>query len=437
VVAVTLAVALLTTVFFALVPAMSATRVDLARSLKDGTAQAGGDRRSVRARNVLVVTQVAAAVVLLVGTGLMVRSVAAMQGQDLGFRPEGVLTMGLHLPTADYADPAAIASTQARLLERVQSAGGIEQAALVTPLPLNFASFGVSFEIEGRPAVSESERLQSPAHWITPAYFAAMAMPVLQGRAFSPEDRRGAPPVLVVNRRFAETWWPDSEPLGRRLRLGGADGEWATVVGVVADSKTFFVSEESPALVYLPLAQEPRRSTFLVTRVTGSPHASFPAVRDAVDSIDRNLPLSEVRSMSEVTQGSMLPWEGTTRGLLLSAGFALLLAVIGIYGVVSHAVASRTGEIGLRRALGASPRDVLAMVLREGLTLVALGLAAGLLVGIALSRLLASLLFGIGSFDPWTWLAVATVLTAAAAIAATGPALRALRVDPMRALRYE
>ena len=436
-IAVTLGAAVATTLLFALLPALQASRGQIAGALKDGARQAGSGRGVGRIRGGLVVVQVASAVVLLVGTGLMVRTVAHMQEQDLGFATDGVLTMGIHLPESEYVDDASLRDFQRSARERLTGMPGIAEAAFVQPLPLNFASHGVGFEIEGRPAASEGERLQAGAHWITPGYFDAMDQSLLQGRSFAVSDRIDSPAVIVVNRSFAERWWPDVDPVGQRLRLGGSESPWTTVVGVVADSKSFFASDAPRPLAFIPMAQRAIRSPFLVVRTEGAPHASFPAVRDTLAAIDSNLPLSEVRSMQEVVDVSMLPWRGTTSGLLVLAGLALFLAILGIYGVVSFASTSRTGEIGIRRAMGAQGSDVLQLVLGGSALLVGIGITVGLLLGVGLSQLLSSLLFGIEAHDPWTYAAVALLLALAAGLAALVPTVKALRVDPIRALRYE
>ncbi|MDX1385464.1 MAG: FtsX-like permease family protein, partial [Thermoanaerobaculia bacterium] len=322
-------------------------------------------------------------------------------------------------------------------LERLDQTPGVVAASFVLPLPLNFASHGIGYEIEGRPPERDGERLQAAAHWVAPGYFATMRQPVVRGRTFAASDRPDAPAVAIVNRTFAERWWPGEEAVGRRVRLGGEASAWATIVGVVADSKTFFASEATRPVVFVPMSQQPRRSPFLVVRTEGDPHAAYPTVRDQMSALDPAIPLSEVRSMQEVVDGSMLPWRGTTQGLLLLAALALALALIGIYGIVASAAGSRLAEIGVRRAMGARGADVLRLVLGRSVALVAAGLAAGLAVGVALNQLLSGLLFGVEAHDPWTYAAVALLLLLAAALAALLPAWKAVRIDPIRALRYE
>ena len=436
VIAATLGVSVVTTLLFALLPALQTSRLQLALSLKEGASGAGTGRGVGKARGGLVVVQVASAVVLLLGTGLMVRTVAHMQQEDLGFATEGILTMGVHLPQADYPNETRLGDFQEQARARLVETTGITEAAFVSPLPLNFASHGLSFEIEGRAPLSAGERLQAGAHWVGPGYFETMRQPLLRGRTFTPSDRLEAPPVTIINRNFAERWWPESEAVGQRVRLG-TDDAWSTVVGVVADSKSFFANEKARSLIFVPMSQRPVRSPFLVVRTRGAPQATFPAVRQVLSELDANLPLSEVRSMSQVLEGSMLPWRGTASGLVLLAGLALILSLLGIYGVVTFSASSRTTEIGIRRAMGASSVDVLQLILRHSAVLVTLGLGVGLGLGVALNQLLSSLLFGVEAHDPLTYAAVSFVLLLAAGLAALVPALRALRVDPIRALRYE
>lgn len=439
VLAVVLAVVLLTTVLLAVAPALQAAgRGNLAARLGQARSQAGGRSAAGRSRNLLVVVQVATAGVLLVGTGLMLRTVAGMRDQSLGFSPRGVLTMGMHLPAADYPDEGAVRAAGERIRTAVLETPGVAEAAFVDPLPLNFASVGVEVSIEGREPARPGERLQPGAHWVGPGYFAAMEQTLLRGRGFEERDRADTPPVIVVNRSFAAAWLGDADPIGQRVRIGSDPAApWSTIVGLVPDSKAFFAHEDVQPLVFLPATQNARRSSFLVVRTAGPPGAAFPSIRAAIDRVDSRLPLSDVRTMDEVVEGSMMPWQGTARGLALLASLALLLAGLGLYGVAAQTAASRTQEIGVRRALGASARDILRRVLGHGVALVVVGLALGLAAGLALGRLLGSLLFGVGALDPITYAAVAAVLLVITLVALAVPALRALRVDPMEALRYE
>lgn len=430
-----LTLSVITTLAFALFPALQSSKVDLSSALKEATSTSTANRRSHRARNLMVVVQISSAFVLLTGTTLMLRSVAGMRGQSLGFEPENVLTIGIHLAQNRYPERRDLTAFQSEVEARLEAIPGVRAAAFVEPLPMNFATASVGFTIEGRVPQSANERLQSRSHFIGANYFHTMQMPLLRGRSFSAVDNLNAPLVAVVNESFARLYWSDETALGRWiLRTSGAP---ATVVGIVADSKSFFLNEENVPILYLSQRQSPTRTAFLTVRTEPDPHSVFPLIRDAIWSVQPDLPLAEVRSMVEVIDGSMLPWQAASGGLLGLAVLALGLACLGIYGVVSHAVASRTSEIGIRRALGARFGDVLRLIARRGGVLVVIGMVVGLALSIALNQLLSSLLFGVGALDPMSYLIVLGALTAAAAIAIAEPALRAARVDPIEALRYE
>jgi hypothetical protein len=262
---------------------------------------------------------------------------------------------------------------------------------------------------------------------------------VIQGRAFVTADRPDAPPVAIVSRSFAERYWPGDDALGQRLRLDGEDAAApaVTIVGVVADAKSLFAHEPPRSTLYLPLEQRPRRAPFLVVATSGQAERAFPAVKDAVHSLDRDLPLYEARSMDVVVAASMLPWRGTAAGLVGMGGLALLLAVLGLYGVLAYAVGTRAGEIAVRRALGAASSDVANLVLLQAGKLVGVGIAGGLAISLALGKLVERLLVGVGALDPLSYLLVAALLAVAALAAAAVPVLRALRVDPVGALRLD
>ena len=341
------------------------------------------------------------------------------------------------LNETSYPEARDVVAFQEAVLARVSEVAGVEAAAFVEPLPMNFSTAGRTFEIEGRDPSSAQERLQARAHWIGPDYFETLGMSLLDGRSFDTRDDLDSPPTVVVNEAFSRLYWP-REPVGKRMRFGATgEGDWATVVGVVGDSKNFFLNEENIPILYLAQSQQPLRTATLTVRTAGDPIAGFPEIRDRVWSVHPALPLSEVRSMREVVEGSMLPWMGASGALVGLGIFAVLLAGLGVFAVASEAVSNRISEIGVRRALGAQSADILRIVFRQGGKLVALGILVGLLLSAGLNRLLANLLFGIGSLDLASHMIVFLALVLAATLATAMPAIRAARVDPIVALRDE
>ncbi len=439
VLAFTLALSIVTTLAFALLPALQASKVNLVQALKQTTSTP--HRASYRSRNLMVVVQVASAFVLLVGTVLMVRTVSTLQQVSLGFEPQNVLTMGTHLTANQYPENRDKIAFHSTVTSRIGDLPGVVSASFVYPLPMNFATAGRTFEVEGRTPQSENERLQARSHYVSPQYFETMKMSLLRGRPLGESDDLDAPRIVVANESFTNLYWPGKTGVGKRIRWqsSGAEKqpEWMTIVGVVGDSKNLLLNEDNIPILYISQLQNPTSSAFLAVRTTGDPHASFAMIADSVWQLHPNLPLSEVRSMEEVIEASMLPWQATVGGLTALAGLAVFLATLGIYGVLSHAVASRTAEIGVRRAMGATLQDVIRLVVRQGGRLVATGLLTGLVLSILLNRFLSSLLFGVGSLDLTSYLMVFGALILAAILAIAVPVLRAWRIDPMIALRYE
>jgi predicted permease len=403
-------------------------------SLKSEDARAGS-RRS-RLRSVFVGAQVALSVVLLVCAGLFIRSLQRAHSVDPGFRVERALTVPVDLGLLRY-DAEAGGNFYRELLARVEAQPGVERASLV-----RFAQLGNSFAqgqvfAEGRDAGAGGEGTSTGFNVVGPRYFQTMGTALVRGRDFTDADRAGAPGVAVVNETLAAALWPGEDALGKRLSFEGPEGPFAEVVGVARDGKYRSLGDRARPYFYRPLMQsyEPRMT--LVVRTAGEPAALAGAVRGQLRALEPNLPVAEVRTLEEQFDLSLLParvaaWTLGGFGLL-----ALALAAIGIYGVVSYSVAQRTREIGVRVALGAGRSDVLRLVMGEGLSVVGLGLLAGLALAFAATRLIGGFLYGVGANDPVTFAGVPLLLGAIAAAAGYLPARRATKVDPMVALRYE
>jgi putative ABC transport system permease protein len=423
---------LLTSLLFGIAPARDAARVDLrdALALRAG----GGTRR--RARSVLVVAELGLATMLLLGAGLLLRSLSELLRVDLGFRPGGVLAATLQLPSALYPDRDEILAFSERLLEEARAVPGAGAVALTSRLPLAPQGGDTYFQVEGRP-VPDGGRPTADIRAATPGFFAAMSVPVVRGRDFTPADRAGAPDVVIVNEPFARAFLADGPVLGRRLRIDVGREVSAEIVGVVGPVRHYGLAYEGNPAMYLAFAQEPAGLVNLVVRADRAPlPAVASSLRAAVRRVDPGLPF-EAAAMTDLLARSAAPEH--FRAVLVGgfAAVAVLLAAIGVYGVVAALVGERRREIGVRIALGAGQRDVAALVLREGARLAAAGLLLGLAGGLALSRSLAALLFGVRPFDPPTLAGAAAVVGAAMLAATLGPARRAARVDPATTLREE
>lgn len=425
----TLGVTIATALFFGLVPALQATRPALLPSLK-GEAPAGGSRS--RLSRGLVVTQMALSLVLLVCAGLFLRNLATATTVEKGFNSENMLIAGVDPGLQGY--PRARSETFYRqLVERLGQAPGVVSVALADEVPLALSSSDRGVEIPGyTPQPNENMSIFYAS--TSPGYFQTMGMPLLEGRPIEARDDSAAAPVIVVNQRFAERFWPGQSALGKVVRTGGQN---RTVIGVVPTGKYRRMGEDPTAYMYFPQAQVWSSAMMIHIRTAGDPLALIPALRTEVAALDPNLPLSDIRTMEAHIGGAMLPARlaGTVLGIFGVLG--LTLAAVGMYGVMSYAVAQRTREIGIRMAIGAGQPAVLGLVMRQGLTLVAVGGAIGLLAAIAAARLVRSVLYGENAFDPVTFVAVPAVLMAVAALAIWVPARRATRVDPVLALRAD
>jgi putative ABC transport system permease protein len=426
----------LTGLVFGIAPAWRMSGIRVNEPLKEsGRGTVGAAHH--RLRHTLVVGEIALALILLVGAGLLLRSFFRVLQADPGFRPEGVLTVGVPLPPARFDDHAKRAALAERAVESLRALPGVQAAAAALPLLGGWQS---SFLVEGRPEPPPGQRPSADITRVTPDYFRAMGVRLLRGRAFDARDRTGAPAVCVVDETFEKTHWPTEAALGKRIKFGGhrdTDNPWLEVVGVVAHVKNYGVDEPSRVEVYLPYLQNSVGSLTLIVRTAGDPAGLSAGVRQAVRATDPELPVFSVRTLEALVSDRTA--ERRLAALLISvfAGLALLLAAVGIYGVMSYAVNQRTQEIGIRMALGAEREQILKMVLRYGTTLAFLGVGIGLVTAFGLARLITSLLFQTSAADPPTFSLVPLLLMGVALVACYLPARRATRVDPMVALRCE
>lgn len=432
-------------IFFGLFPLIRYGADDLAGQLKEGAARGTtGGGPSHRLRNGLVVTQVALAMVLLVGSGLMLRSFMALRAVDPGFDTSGILTARITVPPGEIQDPQEVAAFYRELQARLAAQPGVEAAGLVTSVPLGGGggSFG-GMAVEDHPRGPDELPIFAALPQIGPGAVEALGIDVIEGRAFQDGDEGDGLRAALVSRGFAETWWPDGSPVGRRVRFGGPDQDWHQIVGVVEDVRSQGLSTPPQGTVYFPTLGEVAGQFFvprgqdLVVRVSGDPLAFLPVMRRELQALNPRIPLSNPRTMSEVFRGATARTSFTMSLLGAASGIALILGLVGIYGVISYIVSQRTREIGVRMALGASAGSVRGMVVRHGLSLALGGVVLGLVAAAGLSRVLGSLLFGVEALDPLTYGTVAASLVAVATLASWLPALRAAGVDPSKALRAE
>jgi len=430
---------LFTSLLFGLVPALHASRRDAGEQLKDGGRTGTDGRRGGRVRAALAVGELALALVLLVGAGLLIRSFIALNREDPGFATSGVLTLRIHLPPAAYGEPARITGFYEQLVERLEALPGVEAAAAGTSLLLSRLPASASISIEGRPPLpGNAQNIPVPYDSVTPEYFSTLQIPLRRGRMFTRGDGPQSQPVVIVNETFISRYFPGEDPLGRRVTFGDPaqpGTRWQTIVGVVADTKRGGFEREPWAETYFPMRQSPDRQAFVVLRTNGDPVSLIAAAQAAVWSIDRHQAIAGIRTVPELLAQRELNRRFTTLLLGVFASIALVLAVIGTYGVIAHGAAQRTQEIGIRIALGADRRTILRMVLIGGLRIAGAGLAIGVVGALALTHVLAGLLFGVSARDPLTFVVVPGALLVVALAACWIPARRAMRIEPVIALR--
>ncbi|HEY9285575.1 MAG TPA: ABC transporter permease [Pyrinomonadaceae bacterium] len=433
VLAFTAALSLVTGVLFSLLPALQSSKPELVPALKDDSATSGF-RRS-RLRNALVVAQVALSLVLLVGAGLVMRSLDAARRMRPGFNPENAVALSFDVGLQGY-DEAKGRDFQRRALERARQLPGVASAALVYNLPLSINYNSTTIHAEGQPAASSSNLPLAVPNYVTPGYFETMGIG-LRGRDFAEQDNKLESRVAVVNETFARRFFPGQDPLGRRFNFSGPDQPYWEVIGVAADGKYESLGEAPKAAVYRPLLRDYNTNVTLVARTEGDPRAAVAGLRREVQALDPQLPLFDVKTLAEHMSIPLFPARMAAAALGSFGLLALVLAAVGIYGVMSYVVAGRTREIGVRMALGARPADVIRLIVGQGMALALAGLGAGLLFALALARLLRGLLYGVSPADPATFAGISLLLALVALAACYVPARRATRVDPVEALRHE
>jgi predicted permease len=432
----TLLVSLVTGIVFGLAPALQASRADVLPALKDETA-GGGYRRS-RLRSLFVIGQVAISLVLLVSTGLFLRSLQHARSLDPGMNPENVINVGFDLSIQGY-DEERGKQFYRQLMERVSALPGVQSAALARNVPLTGGNMELGINVEGREPPQGSRSFHTDFNVIGPKYFSALGINLLRGRDFDERDKEGAPRVAVVNETMARRFWPGEDAIGKRFYLGQlSDGEPVEIVGIVRDGKYRTLGEDPRPYFYLSSGQEYQPQMTLHVRTDAGNAANvLAALRHEVDSIDRTIPFLDVMPLTRAIGVSLIPIKVASSVAGFFGLVGLLLAAVGIFGVVSFSVSQRTREIGIRTALGAQPTDVLKLIIAQGMRLAIIGVVLGLLASIAVTRLLASLLYGISATDAVTFIAVSGLLVLIALVASYIPARRATRVDPVTALRYE
>lgn len=443
VMAFTVMVALLAGILFGLAPALQMAKVDIRSALSDLSRGSTGGAGRHRVRNILVVTEVGLALVLLIGAGLLIRSFARLQDVQPGFQASHLLVADVPLSPKAYLQPAQRMGFFDRLLERARSLPGVQSAGGALVLPVTGNGAAIHFNIQGRPPKTANDYILVGYRPVTPGYLETLHVPLLQGRLINEADTERGAYVAVVNESMAKEYFPGQSALGKHVQLGALPDNhvpWMEIVGIVGDMKQSLASEAKSEM-YLPYRQAdsliPIFTMSLVLRAANDPHAEAPALRSAVHDLNANQPLVRIRTMDESIATSVSDSHFRTLLLGIFAMSALLLSVIGLYGLIAYSVAQRTSEIGVRMALGAQREDILKMVVGQGLKLVLIGVALGLAGALVLSRLLTQFLYGLVPNDPATFAGVAVILTAVAALACWIPARRATRVDPIVALRYE
>jgi putative ABC transport system permease protein len=431
------ALSLLTGLVFGLAPALQSSRLDLNEVLKEGGRNASAGA-SHRLRSAMVVTEIALAVVLLVGAGLMMKSLLRLLQTNVGFKTDNVLTMTVILPPAKYTDPNQQVAFNEQLRERVKSLPGVVDAGTVDRLPLN-AGNTTRFYVDGDPVPAPGKEIEANIRVASDDYFKALGIPLLAGRTFNASDGANTPVAIIINKTIADRVFAGRDPVGQRLRYPSVQAPPITVVGVVGDVKITGLDEAVKPVLYYSFRQSPGTLVNLVARTQSDPNALAASIRNEVRSLEPDTAILNIRTMDELISQTPASFMRRFPALLISifAGVALLLASIGIYGVVSYSVSQQTHYIGVRMALGASPADILKMVLKQGLFLALLGVGIGVLAALGLMRLLSTLLYEVSTSDFTTFAIVTGALFVVALLACYLPARRATKVDPLVALRYE
>ncbi len=434
-----LVVSLLTSLIFGLAPAIDASNPNLNEALKEGGRSSSGGATRARLRNALVITEVALAVVLVTASGLMLRSFVRLQGTSSGLNPHNLITLELELPDVRYHAAQQQTLFQQQLLQRVGSLPGVQNAATVDNLPFSGNAFNTSFTIEGRPTGPTTETPRAYYRVISPDYFPAIGIELHKGNQFTDRDTAEQPGVAIVNETAAQRYWPGVDPLGKRIKRGRPESKnpWLTVIGIVSGSRQLSLKEGSQPEIYVPYLQNPGLTFTLVARTASDPRSLTGALRKEVLSADREIPAVNIKLMEELISNSVAKERFYVLLLAVFAALALILAAVGVYGVMSYSVTLRTRDIGIRMALGARPVDIFKHIVGQALLLGLIGLGVGIVLAIASTRVMSSLLYGINATDPLTLAITSLVLLAVALLASYLPARRATRVDPLVTLRYE
>src|SRR5438034_4607879 len=433
-------VALVTGIIFGLAPAMQVSHLDINDTLKEGGRDAAGGTRGNRIRALLVIGEIAVSFVLLMGAGLLINSFMHLRNLHPGFRANHLLTMKIPLSEVKYPDKERRSPFYAEVLRRVQALPGVQSAAVAGNLPLTYDGDSMPIGIEGRTDPPPDQRPDVILRVVGPGYFSTMGIPLVRGRDFREQDKADSARVVIVSEKTARHFWPGENPIGKRLKPGSTNRNipWIEIIGVVKDVRQNDFVSEPKMQMYMPYQQlNSFAPNALVVRTNVEPLSLAGAVRNAIWAVDKDQPVSNLRSMDEIVSEAVARQRFSMLLLGIFAALAMVLAAVGIYGVMSYSIAQRTREIGLRIALGAQKSDVLKMILRQGLRFVAAGLAIGLAASFALTRVMASLLFGISATDPATFVSISLMLIAVALLASYIPAVRAMKIDPMLALRYQ
>ena len=431
-----LALSVVTGLVFGIAPAWLAARADVNEALKQGTrgSTEGGARG--RLRSALVVIEVTFALVLLGGAGLLARSFIQLANVDPGFIPENATLMRLSLPQRKYPQPEQQTAFVNALLEQIKNLPGVQASGVTHSMPL-VGDYVLGFNIEGRPAIDPADLPSTNYYAVTPDYFRAMGIRLVRGRVFTPQDDAKAPHVAIINETMARQFFPNEDPIGKRINITNGPDYWREIVGIVGDIKQYGVDKATSAQSYEPFAQVPFTSLNVVIRTKGSAAALLGALRPAVYAVDKDQPVGVIRPLEEIMADSVARQRFAMLLLTVFSGVALVIAAVGIYGVMAYNVVQRTGEFGIRMALGAQQRDVLRLVLTQGGKLIGVGLAVGLLATLGASYAMRSILFNTSAYDPLTLASITVLLAAVALVACFFPANRATKVNPIEALRTE
>jgi putative ABC transport system permease protein len=436
----TLVASVITGILFGFAPALQFARADVQDAIRETGRGTIGSLRRNRFRQGLIISEVALSVVLLAGAGLLFRSFMRLQSVNAGFMAEQLLTARLTPSGTNFKKDSERVRFYHEVIDKMSSVPGVRDVGAINTLPLSKGPTA-GFRIEGRPITTPDKWPMANYRSVTPNYFRAMGIPIVQGRAFTDRDADNAPLAMIVNQALADQDFPGESAVGKRINFGNTDSNnqpvWFEIVGVTANVRSLELREEATAELYFSSYQDPWDAMSLVVRSTGDPDSVAGALRQVVTDVDRTVPISDVQTMEHIVSTSVTQPRFNLFLIALFSVLALLLSAAGIYGVTSYSVSQRTHELGIRMALGAQVRDVLGMILKQGMGVIAVGLVLGLGAAFLLLRLMKSLLFGVTETDPLTFVVTTVVLTFVALIACYVPARRATKVDPLEALRYE